>query len=299
MYQISFVILGGLFGASQSTGSNAFGGFGTPQTSTVGFGAAPTATAAAPAPFSFGGTQVSAAPSFGFGTTSTAPSSLGFGTQTSTAAPSFSFGSQPQTSFGAAAPSSSGGFFNSGIDHFHFLKINKKHFSFVFIKIVGLGTTGTSTFGLGSFGNTGQSAFGGQQQQQQVPATTQQASTPVESVLSSVLYCNVYGDERDAILARWNLLQAAWGTGKGNNILYCMLYNVISNIFSIIVLICLQDFTQGQLMQYSTQLKIRSVVLKQLDTANFFKARMKTELLFFYLINPKRMCGNFRNKKLN
>lgn len=27
--------------------------------------------------------------------------------------------------------------------------------------------------------------------------------------------CNVYGDERDPILARWNLLQALWGTGKG------------------------------------------------------------------------------------
>lgn len=158
---------------------------------------------------------MSSAPSFGFGTTSTAPSSLGFGTQTSTAAPSFGFGTQPQTSFGVAAPSSSGGFFNSGIYHLKFFKINIS--ITILFHVVGLGSTGTSTFGLGStaFGNTGQSAFSGQQQQQ-VPAATQQASTPVESVLSSVLYCNVYGDERDAILARWNLLQAAWGTGKGN-----------------------------------------------------------------------------------
>ena len=34
-------------------------------------------------------------------------------------------------------------------------------------------------------------------------------------MLQSTIYCNVYGDERDAILGRWNVLQAAWGTGKG------------------------------------------------------------------------------------
>lgn len=26
---------------------------------------------------------------------------------------------------------------------------------------------------------------------------------------------NVFGDERDEILKKWNLLQACWGTGKG------------------------------------------------------------------------------------
>jgi nuclear pore complex protein Nup54 len=34
---------------------------------------------------------------------------------------------------------------------------------------------------------------------------------PVEAVFN----CNVYGDERDTILARWNFLQAHWGIGKG------------------------------------------------------------------------------------
>lgn len=54
--------------------------------------------------------------------------------------------------------------------------------------------------------------------QQPQTGATASSSRPVEAVLSSVLYCNVYGDERDAILARWNLLQAAWGTGKGISI---------------------------------------------------------------------------------
>jgi nuclear pore complex protein Nup54 len=80
------------------------------------------------------------------------------------------------------------------------------------------GTTApaSSSFSLGTstFGNTAPTTglFG---QQPQTFAPAQQTGIPVESVLSSVLYCNVYGDERDAILARWNLLQAAWGTGKG------------------------------------------------------------------------------------
>jgi hypothetical protein len=80
----------------------------------------------------------------------------------------------------------------------------------------GITTPASSSFSLGTtFGSTAPTTglFG--QQQQQTFAPAQQAGTAVESVLSSVLYCNIYGDERDAILARWNLLQAAWGTGKG------------------------------------------------------------------------------------
>lgn len=82
----------------------------------------------------------------------------------------------------------------------------------------GFGTANTgSTFGTtapaaGTFTGFGATA---QQQQQQQATASGQPGAQVESVFSSVLYCNVYGDERDAILARWNLLQAAWGTGKG------------------------------------------------------------------------------------
>lgn len=83
--------------------------------------------------------------------------------------------------------------------------------------------TTSSSLWTTSFGNQAPTGglFGQQTQaptgaQQPAPVAAQASSTSqVESVLSSVLYCNVYGDERDAILARWNLLQAAWGTGKG------------------------------------------------------------------------------------
>ena len=35
------------------------------------------------------------------------------------------------------------------------------------------------------------------------------------SISSALLMPTVYGDERDAIIAKWNQLQAFWGTGKG------------------------------------------------------------------------------------
>ena len=40
------------------------------------------------------------------------------------------------------------------------------------------------------------------------------AGNPVEQLYSAVLQVSVFGDERDAILARWNMLQASWGSGK-------------------------------------------------------------------------------------
>jgi nuclear pore complex protein Nup54 len=49
------------------------------------------------------------------------------------------------------------------------------------------------------------------QPQQQVPPN------PVEALHNAVFNCNVYGDERDTTLARWNLLQALWGIGKGKH----------------------------------------------------------------------------------
>lgn len=35
-----------------------------------------------------------------------------------------------------------------------------------------------------------------------------------EAIYGAAVRCNVFGDDRDAILARWNLLQASWGSGK-------------------------------------------------------------------------------------
>ncbi|XP_040574305.1 nuclear pore complex protein Nup54 [Lepeophtheirus salmonis] len=45
-----------------------------------------------------------------------------------------------------------------------------------------------------------------QQQQQQAPS--------LDLLYSSILQCSVFGDDRDGLLGRWNLLQASWGSGK-------------------------------------------------------------------------------------
>ncbi|XP_068044319.1 nucleoporin p54 isoform X2 [Anomalospiza imberbis] len=133
----------------------------------------------------------------------------GFGTTTTTAAPAFSF----------SAPTNTG---TSGL----FGATQNKGFGF--------GTsfgTGTGT-GLGSGLGTGLGfgGFGTQQQQQQTTLGTglfnQPAQTPAQSnqlinTASALSAPTLLGDERDAILAKWNQLQAFWGTGKGyfnNNI---------------------------------------------------------------------------------
>ncbi|XP_039289156.1 probable nucleoporin Nup54 isoform X1 [Nilaparvata lugens] len=95
----------------------------------------------------------------------------------------------------------------------------------------GLGTNtgtlgGTPSFGQGlGLGQTqlGQTQLGqtqlGQTQQQQLQQQQLLAAggggTHSDAVCSSVLNCHVFGDERDQVLAKWNLLQALWGTGKG------------------------------------------------------------------------------------
>jgi hypothetical protein len=55
--------------------------------------------------------------------------------------------------------------------------------------------------------------FGAPQQQQSQPQSQD------ELVYTAVLAVNLFGDERDAVLAKCNLLQAQWGTGKG--MIYC------------------------------------------------------------------------------
>lgn len=86
-------------------------------------------------------------------------------------------------------------------------------------------TAGTSAFG--GFGNTvpstgfsgfgastgfgQQSAFGQTQQQQQQQIIPQSA----EDIFSQAIFnVSIFGDERDTIVARWNYLQALFGTGK-------------------------------------------------------------------------------------
>ncbi|XP_023136655.2 nucleoporin p54 isoform X3 [Amphiprion ocellaris] len=195
----------GSFGANKTTASTAFGfapaattttassGFGT--LTAPGFGAT-TTTAAAPATgFSFGSTNTG---TFG-----------GFGTTTTTAA-------APGSTFSFAAPSNTtGGLFG-----------NTQNKGFGFSSGLGTGAAaGTSGFGTG-LGTTGLGGFGGfniqptQQQQgglfgQQAQQQGQAQPTQLYQQVTALSAPTLLGDERDSILAKWNQLQAYWGTGKG------------------------------------------------------------------------------------
>ncbi|XP_068145639.1 LOW QUALITY PROTEIN: probable nucleoporin Nup54 [Drosophila tropicalis] len=155
-------------------GGGAFGGFGT--------------TPATSQPSLFG---TAAPPAFsGFGQQATAASSAptafgGFGTTTTTtAAPAFG-------GFGAATATNnqSTGFGNS-----------------VFGSNFGKPATTTVTPGFGGFGGT--NFMLGQPQQQPAPISAD------EAFAQSILNVSIFGDERDNIVAKWNYLQAMWGTGK-------------------------------------------------------------------------------------
>ncbi|XP_006789159.1 nucleoporin p54 isoform X3 [Neolamprologus brichardi] len=191
----------GSFGA-KTTPSTTFG-FGTPATTTTassgfgtltapGFGAATTTTAAPATGFSFGSTNTGA-----FG---------GFGTTTTTVA-------APGATFSFAPPATGSLFGNT----------QNKGFGFP----TGLSTAtaaGTSGFGTGTgLGATSLGGFGGfniqQTQQQQGGLFGQQAgqnqSTQLYQQVTALSAPTLLGDERDSILAKWNQLQAYWGTGKG------------------------------------------------------------------------------------
>ena len=49
------------------------------------------------------------------------------------------------------------------------------------------------------------------QQQQNV----QNPSAQLANMVTAVIRPQIYGDERDTIIAKWNQLQAFWGAGKG------------------------------------------------------------------------------------
>ena len=46
-------------------------------------------------------------------------------------------------------------------------------------------------------------------------AQQQNESMQLANMAMSVSLTNIYGDERDTILAKWNQIQAFWGSGKG------------------------------------------------------------------------------------
>ncbi|KAM3849608.1 nuclear pore complex protein Nup54-like isoform 1-T1 [Diretmus argenteus] len=208
------------FGASTTTAPTGFG-FGSTTTGFGGLGAGNTAAGG----FSFGGVGLNAntaAVSFNVGcfgaatTTGTVfnvGNSLvgtggfgGFGATTTAAA-------APGSTFSFSAPSNTaGGLFG-----------NTQNKGFGFSSGLGAGTApGASGFGTG-LGTTGLGGFGGfsiQPTQQQGGLFGQQAAGPAQPTqlyqqVTALSAPTLLGDERDAILAKWNQLQAYWGTGKG------------------------------------------------------------------------------------
>jgi len=202
----------GGFGATTQA-STAFGGFGTTTTSSTGFGGFGTTTTSA----GFGGFGTSTtqpATGFGgFGATTSQPSTGFGGFGTTTSQPNTGFGgfgaatSQPSTGFGgfgvASQPSTGFGGFGTTT------QAGTGFGGFGANKPTGFGTafgTATST-GFGGFGT--QQTAANQNLGQPNPG-----SDPVETLYHAVLHCNLYNDERDSIIARWNMLQASWGQGK-------------------------------------------------------------------------------------
>uniref|UniRef100_A0A667WHM7 54 kDa nucleoporin n=1 Tax=Myripristis murdjan TaxID=586833 RepID=A0A667WHM7_9TELE len=155
----------------------------------------------------FGAPTTTAAAGFGFGSTTTGAFG-GFGTTTTSAA-------APGSTFSFATPSNTTGGLFGGTQN--------KGFGFS----SGLGTataTGTTGFGTG-LGTTSLGGFGGfsiqPAQQQQGGLFGQQAQqgqaqpTQLYQQVTALSAPTLLGDERDSILAKWNQLQAYWGTGKG------------------------------------------------------------------------------------
>ncbi|XP_028827510.1 nucleoporin p54 isoform X6 [Denticeps clupeoides] len=183
--------------AAKTTAPTAFGFGTTTTTASSGFG-----TLSTPG---FGTATTTAAPTgFGFGTTNTGAFG-GFGTTTTSAAPG--------STFSFATPSNTGGGLLFG---------NNQNKGFGFSSGLGTSTTGGTGFGTGLGG--GGLGFGGfnlpPTQPQQGGLFGQQAQAPAQSnqlinTASALSAPTLLGDERDAILAKWNQLQAFWGTGRG------------------------------------------------------------------------------------
>ncbi|KAK5617681.1 Nuclear pore complex protein Nup54 [Crenichthys baileyi] len=212
------------FGAATTTAAPATGfSFGASNTGFGGLGAGNTTAGG----FSFGGFGLNTNPaaiSFSagcFGPATTTGSFFNFG---NSLASTGAFGGFGTTTTTAAAPGSSFNFATSNTTGGLFGNTQNKAFGFP----SGLGTgttTGATGFGAG-LGTTGLGGFGGfniqptQQQQGGLfgqPAQQQGQTQPTQlyQQVTALSAPTLLGDERDSILAKWNQLQAFWGTGKG------------------------------------------------------------------------------------
>ncbi|XP_069579073.1 nucleoporin p54 isoform X2 [Brachyistius frenatus] len=201
-------------GFSFGSTNTGFGGLGAGNTMAGGFSFGGFGLNANPAAVSFNvgcfGTATTTGTVFNFGNSLASTGAFGgFGATTTTAA-------VPGSTFSFAAPANTaGGLFG-----------NAQNKGFGFSSGLGTGAAaGTSGFGTG-LGTTGLGGFGGfniqptQQQQgglfgQQAQQQGQTQPTHLYQQVTALSAPTLLGDERDTILAKWNQLQAYWGTGKG------------------------------------------------------------------------------------
>ncbi|KAJ8921691.1 hypothetical protein NQ315_010601 [Exocentrus adspersus] len=175
--------------STPTAGTNLFGSTGT--TTTGSTTTTPSLFGTTTTPSLFGQTATTSAPTlFGGSATGAGTSAFGsslFGTTTTTT-PSL-FGS----SFGATTTTAGTGFGGFGTTSTGFTGF-------------GTGTGGTSLFG---------STFGAKPATAPIGQAAPNAATKNQQVVASVYAINVFNDERDDILKKWNMLQACWGMGKG------------------------------------------------------------------------------------
>lgn len=195
------------FGAPARTTGFGFSGFGTSTTTTAptfgtgatgfGFGAPATTSTVG---FGFGQPSASTVPSTGFSfgqptAPSTAGTTFGFGQPSATG---FGFGAQTTRPFGAPASSTPGFSFGAGLGGFGTAPTTTQS------SLLGGGSLFST--GFGTSGAAGTTGFG---------ATATAPANNVANIAAALSLPAVFNDERDSILAKWNQLQAFWGTGKG------------------------------------------------------------------------------------
>ncbi|XP_060916665.1 nucleoporin p54 isoform X2 [Labrus mixtus] len=188
---------GGLGAGNITAGGFSFGGFGlnaNPAAVSFNVGCFGTATTSGTV-FNFGNSLASTGAFGGFGTTATTANATGS---------TFSFAAPSSTTGGLFGTTQNKGFgFSSGLGAG--TTAGATGFG------AGLGTTGLGGFGCFNIQPTQQQGLFGQPAQQ--PGQPQ--PTQLYQQVTALSAPTLLGDERDSILAKWNQLQAYWGTGKG------------------------------------------------------------------------------------
>jgi len=141
--------------------------------------------------FSFGSPSTFGAPTTN---NATKPTGFSFGSSNASASSGGAFGSKPSTT-------STGFSFGSSLTG------NTKSSS----GFSGFGSNkGSSSFNFGSLGNSSAN----NQSKQNVPKNVLTAEDYKDQLAMALMCPQLFGDERDNIIAKWNQLQAAWGFGR-------------------------------------------------------------------------------------